>query len=155
MNNEQKSSVNSSDQAFEPSTVGNMQILSGLIKSVEDWAEDKGIHQINPKHGRLPQIRKMNEEAQETLEAAATLDVLDSLDDATFQQTMIKEDRTYKFIDGLGDVFVTLIIACQQNDFLLEDVLYTAYKQIKNRKGKTVGGEFIKASNEPNELEGM
>jgi len=154
MNNENKSLANTTNPESEPLTVGNITILSGLIKSVEDWAVSKGINKIDPKYGRRPQIRKMNEEAQETLESAAVLDALDSLE-SNFQNAMLEEVRTNDFIDGLGDVFVTLIIACQQNGYRLEDVLYMAYNQIKNRKGKTVGGEFIKASNEPNELEGM
>lgn len=154
MNKEDKSLANTTNPAYEPSTVGNIEILSGLIKSVEDWAVSKGINKINPKHGRIPQIRKMNEEAQETLESAAVLDALDSLED-NFQKTMTKEKEYDKFVDGLGDVFVTLIIACQQNNIRLEDALYMAYNEIKHRKGTTEGGQFIKASNEPNELEGM
>lgn len=154
MSNEKKSLANTTNPESEPSTVGNITILSGLIKSVEDWAVSKGINKIDPKYGRIPQIRKMNEEAQETLESAAILDALDSLEN-NFQKAMLQEQTENKFIDGLGDEFITLIIACLQNGYRLEDVLYMAYNEIKNRKGKTVGGEFIKASNEPNELEGM
>lgn len=44
----------------------------------------------------------------------------------------------------MGDVFVTLIILCDQLNMDLVDCLGRAYEKIKDRKGKTINGVFIK-----------
>ncbi len=49
-----------------------------------------------------------------------------------------------KIIDALGDVLVTLIVYSEQQKIDLEEALQTAYEGIKDRKGKTVNGSFIK-----------
>ena len=48
--------------------------------------------------------------------------------------------------DGIGDVLVTLIILAAQNNLDIEDCLEHAYNEIKNRKGVTLNGVFIKES---------
>ena len=48
------------------------------------------------------------------------------------------------FIDGIGDVVVTLIILAEQNGLDIEDCLEHAWNEIKDRTGKTVNGVFIK-----------
>ena len=49
-----------------------------------------------------------------------------------------------EIIDGLGDSFVTLIILCYQLNLEPKDCLQKAWNEIKNRKGKTVNGTFIR-----------
>lgn len=44
----------------------------------------------------------------------------------------------------MGDVFVTLIILCDQLNLDPVDCLTMAYEKIKDRKGKTINGVFIK-----------
>ena len=44
----------------------------------------------------------------------------------------------------MGDIFVTLIILCDQLNLDLVDCLARAYEKIKDRKGKTINGVFIK-----------
>ena len=46
--------------------------------------------------------------------------------------------------DGLGDVLVTLIILAQTLHYELELNLASAFAEIKDRKGKTKNGIFIK-----------
>lgn len=46
----------------------------------------------------------------------------------------------------MGDIFVTLIILCEQIGIDPVDCLSMAYEKIKDRKGKTIGGKFIKES---------
>jgi NTP pyrophosphatase (non-canonical NTP hydrolase) len=46
--------------------------------------------------------------------------------------------------DDIGDILVTLIIQCEIQGTTLEECLDIAYDEIKNRKGKTVNGVFIK-----------
>lgn len=45
----------------------------------------------------------------------------------------------------MGDVFVTLIILCKQLEIEPMECLELAYKKIKNRKGETRNGMFVKA----------
>lgn len=45
----------------------------------------------------------------------------------------------------MGDIFVTLIILCDQLDIYPVDCLARAYEKIKDRKGKTINGTFIKS----------
>ena len=46
--------------------------------------------------------------------------------------------------DEMGDIFVTLIILCEQIGIDPEECLELAYEKIKNRRGKTLHGTFIK-----------
>lgn len=46
--------------------------------------------------------------------------------------------------DDIGDILVTLILQCEIQNTTLEECLEIAYDEIKNRKGKTVNGVFIK-----------
>ena len=56
---------------------------------------------------------------------------------------IIKDDKNGQ-IDGIGDVLVTLIILANQLGYDVEDCLEVAYNEIKNRKGETINGTFIK-----------
>lgn len=44
----------------------------------------------------------------------------------------------------MGDIFVTLIILCEQIGIDPEGCLSMAYDKISKRKGKTINGQFIK-----------
>lgn len=55
----------------------------------------------------------------------------------------LKNDLPGK-VDGVGDVFVTLIIYCAQNDLNPVDCLNSAWNEIKDRRGRTIDGTFIK-----------
>jgi NTP pyrophosphatase (non-canonical NTP hydrolase) len=54
------------------------------------------------------------------------------------------KDDIVNIIDAIGDVQVVLIILAAQYDLDVDDCLNTAYLQIKDRKGKTINGIFIK-----------
>lgn len=44
----------------------------------------------------------------------------------------------------MGDIFVTLIILCEQIGIDPVECLSMAYKKIKHRSGKTINGNFVK-----------
>ena len=44
----------------------------------------------------------------------------------------------------MGDIFVTLIILCEQIGIDPVECLSMAYEKIKNRRGKTLHGTFVK-----------
>jgi NTP pyrophosphatase (non-canonical NTP hydrolase) len=49
-------------------------------------------------------------------------------------------------VDAIGDIYVTLVVYCQQRGIRIEDAIQSAYNEIKDRKGQIIGGTFIKAS---------
>lgn len=95
---------------------------SDLFAHVEQWAIAKGLDNQN---NRNAQALKVMEEVGETMAALARGK---------------KEDIK----DGIGDSIVTLIILAMQCGFTATECLDAAYNEIKNRKGKTVDGVFIK-----------
>jgi hypothetical protein len=46
--------------------------------------------------------------------------------------------------DGIGDILVTVIIFAQQLGYTPAECLEAAWNEIKDRKGKTEGGVFIR-----------
>lgn len=95
--------------------------LIGYESLIEQWFKERGIDQAD---GRK-QIKKLLEEVSE-------------LNDA-----YIAKDET-ELKDAIGDVFVVLVGFSLQMDLPLVECVEYAYEQIKDRKGKVVGGEFIK-----------
>lgn len=94
-----------------------------LVDKIVEWANDKGI----TKQENAPnQYMKFQEEAGE-LSAA------------------INKEQRDKIIDSIGDVQVTLIILAEQLGVDYNEALQIAYDEIKNRKGKTKNGVFVKA----------
>ena len=96
--------------------------MDDLIENVKNWAEDKNLLK---KENSQAQMLKVLEEVGET--AGALL-----------------KNKNQEIIDGLGDSFVTLIILCYQLDLEPQACLQTAWDEIKNRKGKTINGTFIR-----------
>ena len=95
--------------------------INQLVKQVEQWSINKNLHNGNSDRQAL----KFYEEAGEVAAALSRND---------------KEALK----DGIGDTIVTLIILAQQQGWRLEECLQYAYDEIKNRKGKTINGTFIK-----------
>lgn len=56
----------------------------------------------------------------------------------------ILKNDIIKIIDGIGDIQVVLIILAKQYDLDIDHCLEAAWHEIKDRKGKTVNGTFIK-----------
>ena len=97
--------------------------LDQLVKQVEQWSKDKNLHNGNPDRQAL----KFYEEAGE-VGAALSRNKMDDLK------------------DGIGDTVVTLIILAQQHGWSLQECLQYAYDEIKDRRGETKNGTFIKES---------
>lgn len=95
--------------------------MNQLIKQVEQWSIDKELHNGNPDRQAL----KVWEESGEIAKA-------------------MSRNRIEELKDGIGDTIVTLIILAQQQGWTLEECLQYAYDEIKDRKGRTINGTFIK-----------
>ena len=102
-----------------------MKTFDELIENITQWADEKGIlsQENAPK-----QSMKVVEELGETMGA-----ILKSKDD--------------EIKDGLGDTFVTLIILSKQLGYEPSECLEAAWDEIKDRKGKTQNGIFVKEEN--------
>lgn len=97
--------------------------MEELIKQVEQWSFKRGLHQAESSK----QYLKVAEEVGEIAGALARGD-----------KELLK--------DGIGDAVVTLIILAQQNTLTLEECLQCAFDEIKDRKGKTIDGVYVKES---------
>ena len=99
-----------------------MKQFDELILQVGNWAHDKGL----VKRENAPkQMLKVMEEVGETAGA------------------LLKGNET-ELKDGIGDSFVTLIILAEQLGYTPQECLEAAWEEIKNRKGKTKDGVFVK-----------
>ena len=94
-----------------------------LIENITQWADDKGI--LVPDNAPK-QSMKIMEELGETMGA------------------ILKGKNTDEVIDGIGDILVTVIILAKQLGLEPTKCLESAWNEIKDRKGKTVNGTFIK-----------
>lgn len=94
-----------------------------LIDNITQWADDKGI--LSPENAPN-QSMKVMEELGETMGA------------------ILKGKKTDDVIDGIGDTFVTVIILSKQLGLDPTKCLESAWNEIKDRKGKTENGVFVK-----------
>ena len=93
-----------------------------IERKVIEWANERGLikEENAPK-----QFIKLTEEVGELASA------------------LLKKDP-YETIDAIGDIQVVLIILCEQLGINMTDCLESAYNEIKERKGKTINGTFIR-----------
>ena len=97
--------------------------LGNIVMGV-DMSETTYI--VEPSENAPKQMMKVIEELGETAGAIA------------------KNKATDEIQDGIGDTFVTLIILAYQLGLEPADCLEAAWNEIKDRKGKTENGVFIK-----------
>lgn len=97
--------------------------FDNLIENVKNWAIDR---ELLKSENSTRQLLKVMEELGETAGAIA------------------KNKNMDEIRDGIGDTFVTLIILSYQLGLDPTGCLNAAWDEIKDRKGKTQGGVFIK-----------
>lgn len=89
---------------------------------IKEWAFERGLHHAKPSN----QMLKLGEEYGELCEAIA------------------KNKKTEVAKDAIGDMYVVLVILSMQLEVDIEECIALAYEEIKDRKGKTVNGVFVK-----------
>ena len=97
------------------------------IKNVIQWAHDRGL--INPANV-----------CKQTLKCVSEVGEL---------ADNIGKDRFEAAKDDIGDTLVTIIILCEQLGTSPNECLAVAWDQIKDRKGVTSNGIFIKSGDLP------
>lgn len=95
--------------------------MDEIVKLIEQWSTDKGLDHSEPSKQMLKVIEEVGE----------------------VSAALVRNDKL-ALVDGIGDVVVTLVILAQQNNLSLYDCVIAAYSEIKDRKGKTVNGTFVK-----------
>ena len=100
-------------------------ILFGKIKG---WGRSKQLHDCKSQLNKV--IEEVGEIAHEITRNHYDLNAIDQPDE---------------LVDALGDSFVTLLILSDILGVDPLDAMFTALEAIRNRKGKTVNGTFIKA----------
>jgi NTP pyrophosphatase (non-canonical NTP hydrolase) len=96
--------------------------MKNIKDKVLEWAELRNLlHNENA----LKQYSKLQEESNELLIGILNKD-------------------PYEIIDALGDIQIVLIILANQLGFDIDECLESAYNEIKDRKGRTENGNFIK-----------
>ena len=101
--------------------------LDELIESVGVWADEKG---ITGEDNFFNQWEKVKEEFNEMSEEVALLGI---------GHGNIKDLKL-----ETGDLIVTLIVLLRSSKLSLHECLELAYYKIKDRKGKTIDGLFVK-----------
>lgn len=95
--------------------------MNVLTEKIEQWAKDRGLAHADS----TKQVCKLLEEAGEVARA-------------------INKGNLADLEDGIGDCFVVLTILAMQNGLTIQDCVKSAWLEIKDRKGKTIDGMFIK-----------
>ena len=103
-----------------------------LKEKVLSWADDKDLlHSENVDKQFMKFI-------EEVFEFKSELDMW------MYGGDILKPINLEHVKDEMGDIFVTLIILCEQIGIDPEECLSMAYEKISKRKGKTINGQFIK-----------
>jgi NTP pyrophosphatase (non-canonical NTP hydrolase) len=96
--------------------------MKELEKKVIIWAKNKNL--LTKDNAKNQYIKSVEEHAE-------------------IGRAILKNDL-HGIIDGIGDTLVTLIILANQHNTDLETCLQIAWDEIKDRKGQTINGTFIK-----------
>lgn len=108
-----------------------------LRTNVEEWAKDKDLlHSENADKQFMKFI-------EEVFEFKSEMDLIHILGG--------NELNSHDMMLEMGDIFVTLIILCEQLEIDPVVCLEMAYKKISQRRGRTIDGVFYKQE----DLEGM
>ena len=109
-----------------------MSRFEELQEKVLEWAEEKDLlHEENAEK----QFMKVIEEIFEFKTVFDFKRLRNRKGSIVLNRNLILE---------MGDIFVTLIILCEQLNISPQTCLAMAYKKIKDRKGKTINGQFVK-----------
>lgn len=115
-----------------------------LQEKVLEWADDKDL--LHSENADV-QFMKFIEEVFEFKTEFYVWNLYKKFkhDENIEQDFSIEEIERWKNLKlEMGDIFVTLIILCEQIGIDPVECLQMAYEKIKNRKGRTIGGSFVK-----------
>lgn len=91
-------------------------------QDILNWADEKGLLK---EENKFAQLAKLMEESGELAQA-------------------ILKNRKEAILDSCGDLWVVLVILSGQLGLDIDECIEHAWNEIKDRKGKMVGGSFVK-----------
>ena len=101
-----------------------------------------------------PQENEKTEDITELIKKLATDRNLDKADPTAQMVKLMEEvgeladginkDENWQMIESIGDIYVVLVVLCMQLGLDINDCIWVAYEEIKDRKGKLVNGLFVK-----------
>ena len=100
-------------------------IIDDYVEEINEWATERGLNETSSDK----QLIKLTEELGELAEGH-------------------NKQNDDQVVDSLGDMFVVMTIYCLQRGVSLSECINEAVETIKDRKGKTVNGVFIKEGDE-------
>jgi NTP pyrophosphatase (non-canonical NTP hydrolase) len=106
-----------------------------LIESVQVWGEDRGLLVREQADSYGSWVKDQDSARAQLLKCMSELGEL--------ADAVLKGDH-HAQRDGLGDVLVTLIMFAGNSGLTLRGSLQAAWEEIRDRRGKTVGGTFVK-----------
>lgn len=118
-------------------------IFEELGEKVLEWADDKDLlHDENAKKQFMKFMEEVFEFYKEWVLHTDEFIFNNGYREISDDSYICELENNMKL--EMGDIFVTLIILCDQLNLDLIECLAMAYEKIKNRKGKTINGVFIK-----------
>lgn len=135
--------------ACERNIITGQSTTDGRLLPTFKWPENGG--------DLIGQARKLQEEANEVLEAAAKITQAFNMGTGNFYpypelQEHLLDNALDELMDGVGDTLVVLAIICAGQGLDLRECLKYAYYQIKDRKGRMINGKFVKEENLPEKV---
>lgn len=122
-----------------------MKVFEELQASIVDWAD---MHHLLCEENADKQFLKFVEEAIEFKTE------MDNVTEYLYRYKIKYPDKKMpgsislslkrRMMNEMGDIFVTLIILCEQLNISPQTCLAMAYDKIKDRKGQTIDGTFVK-----------
>lgn len=125
-----------------------------VLSKVTNWAKDRNIIK-----GATPN-KQFEKLVEESLELYATLNPDKNPLEVAYgfsaiaidlhRRGRVKSAKTGASpIDDIGDCIVVLTILAEQHDLTIQQCLYHAYNDIKDRTGQMINGVFVKESDLP------
>lgn len=105
-------------------------MITELTARIEEWAKERNLHTADP----AKQMLKLGEEFGELCQGMA-------------------KNKPDQIEDSIGDMYVVMTILSMQLGLDIEDCVFKAYQEIKDRKGKMINGVFVKESDLQEEAE--
>lgn len=117
-------------------------IFEELVEKVLEWAKEKDLlHERNAEKQLLKFMEEVFEFRDEWILCLHEFKKC-SYGKADDHPEVVEHRGNMKL--EMGDIFVTLIILCDQLNLDPVECLFKAYEKIKDRKGKTIDGTFVK-----------
>lgn len=113
-----------------------------LRENVEQWADDKDL--LHSENADKQFMKFMEEVFEFKFEMETHKNYSKACDNLTIKGNFIKEKSKNDMQLEMGDIFVTLIVLCNQLGINCVKCLQMAYKKISKRHGRTIDGVFIK-----------